>query len=416
MRKYFLVACGWLMAGIALGQTLPNSINPPAGAQTPIKEAMGPSVMSGSAAVKSPRPDFWIEGGYVMWWFKSATPDFPLITTGDPANDATAGSLGSSSTRIVHDGSSLYPGLVSGMRINAGVWIDNENTLGLEVGAFFTQQRRRTVSAGSDATGAPPLYVPIFLSDFASEGKFIISDPTVPFVGNAIFSSTTELWGAEANIYNNMISERDMTMDFLVGFRYLGLRESISLQAAAGNDPANDIQSSLNDRFATRNDFYGGQFGARMEWRRNRLSLGLLGKIALGYTHLASDVSGSTTLAGTGVAPVLGIAPGTYPGGIFTQPSNIGQQSENKFTIVPQVQVKMGWDITTSLKALVSYDFLYWNNVVRPGDQMDRNVNTAQSPLSPNFSPTGSSAPPTRMFNRSEFWAHGVTLGLEFRY
>ena len=48
---------------------------------------------------------------------------------------------------------------------------------------------------------------------------------------------------------------------------------------------------------------------------------------------------------------------------------------------------------------------------------MDHNINPTQSPL---FGNTGGllvgQAIPAPPFNRSDFWAHGVNFGLEFRF
>ena len=141
-----------------------------------------------------------------------------------------------------------------------------------------------------------------------------------------------------------------------------------------------------------------------------------MGKVALGTTHQVLDVTGSTTLSGTGVAPVLGVPAGVYPGAIFAQSSNLGQRVDDKFTIAPEIRVKLGCDITRHLRGTVGYDFLYWNNAVRPADQIDRNVNSAQTPLSPNFGNPINPVAPAALFNRTEFWAQGFTFGLEFHF
>jgi hypothetical protein len=64
------------------------------------------------------------------------------------------------------------------------------------------------------------------------------------------------------------------------------------------------------------------------------------------------------------------------------------------------------------------YEILYWNRVVRPGDQIDHNVNLSQNAV---LDPKGvgtlvGPAQPAPLFNRSDFWAQGINLGLEYRY
>ena len=66
-------------------------------------------------------------------------------------------------------------------------------------------------------------------------------------------------------------------------------------------------------------------------------------------------------------------------------------------------------------RLFAGYDFLYWNQVVRPGSQIDRNVNLTQSTLLGNGALTGS-ASPNPLFSRTDFWAQGMTFGFEFRF
>ena len=65
------------------------------------------------------------------------------------------------------------------------------------------------------------------------------------------------------------------------------------------------------------------------------------------------------------------------------------------------------------------YSALYWNQVVRPGNQMDRGINLSQN-QNPSFNTAGGGlvgpALPAPQFNRSDFWAQGGTFGVEFQY
>ncbi|MGG7379585.1 BBP7 family outer membrane beta-barrel protein, partial [Escherichia coli] len=60
-------------------------------------------------------------------------------------------------------------------------------------------------------------------------------------------------------------------------------------------------------------------------------------------------------------------------GGLLALPSNIGNFQRNRFGVVPQVGLKVGYNLTDNLRVYVGYDFLWWCNVVRPGDQIDTN-------------------------------------------
>ena len=61
---------------------------------------------------------------------------------------------------------------------------------------------------------------------------------------------------------------------------------------------------------------------------------------------------------------------------------------------------------------------MYWIRVLRPGNQIDHGVNLTQNAV---LDPNGvgmlvGPARPVPPFNRSDFWAQGLSLGLEFRY
>jgi hypothetical protein len=61
---------------------------------------------------------------------------------------------------------------------------------------------------------------------------------------------------------------------------------------------------------------------------------------------------------------------------------------------------------------------MYWNDVVRPGNQVDRSVNLTQNVvLDPNGVGTQvGPAQPAPLFDRSAFWAQGLTFGLEVQF
>jgi hypothetical protein len=97
---------------------------------------------------------------------------------------------------------------------------------------------------------------------------------------------------------------------------------------------------------------------------------------------------------------------------VFTQPSNIGRTTDDHFAVSPQLGVKLRWKLTPALSANVGYDFLYWSSVVRPGNQIDHNLNATQFPGAGVIG----ALLPAPQFNRSDFFAQGVSFGLTFRY
>ena len=57
---------------------------------------------------------------------------------------------------------------------------------------------------------------------------------------------------------------------------------------------------------------------------------------------------------------------------MFAQPTNIGHYSRNVFAVVPEVGLSVGFEVTAWLRLSLGYNFLYWSDVVRPGEQIDR--------------------------------------------
>ena len=57
--------------------------------------------------------------------------------------------------------------------------------------------------------------------------------------------------------------------------------------------------------------------------------------------------------------------------------------------MVPEVGINLGFQLTNNLKIYGGYSFLYWTNIVRPGDQIDTTVNPNLVPTSSTFGTAG---------------------------
>jgi Putative beta barrel porin-7 (BBP7) len=420
MRKGLL----WMMA-VGLAATAPLAAQSPSSLPDAKAETKSPA----AAALMAPVVDFscnpaccdtyrfWARGEYLLWWVKNAPLPVPLVTTGDANNGFgaginTAGAIGQPGTQILLGNESARLGSFSGMRLTLGGWLNNDHIFGIEGSGFLLERRSSRFVAGSDATGNPPLYFPAFNVVVGQERGNPISDPLRGFAGDVSVSSTLELWGAEFNGCIALWRRPGLEVTMLVGFRYMDLKENLSIHNTTTDLLFLNTQVS-NDTFDTRNQFYGGQLGVRGAWQRDRLSLDLTGKLALGSTHQIVNIQGdsSQTALPGGFAPT----PGSFPGGIFAQPTSSGRFTANQFTVLPALEAKVAYQLTYRLKAFAGYDFMYWNQVVRPGNQIDRNINPSQSTLFGGGALVGQ-ASPAPLFNRTDFWAHGVNVGLEFRY
>ncbi len=108
----------------------------------------------------------------------------------------------------------------------------------------------------------------------------------------------------------------------------------------------------------------------------------------------------------------------TFSGGYFALPTNIGSYSRTEFAVVPEVGLNIGWRINPQASIILGYSFMYASNVVRPGNQINRTINTTQSTAYTEDPAARLQGPaqPSFQFNDSNFWAQGINVGLSYRF
>jgi Putative beta barrel porin-7 (BBP7) len=370
-------------------------------------------------------PRLWARAEYLNWWTKGFNLPI-LVTTGPATGDENfRGTLGANGTTPIVGGSTTSTGPTSGGRFTAGWNFDPCGNCGIEASFFFLGSKIDTFLASS--AQFPVLARPFFNVNTGMQDRELTASPGLlpadffKLQSAITVQNFTDLWGIEVNYRRLFCSDCNYSVSGLLGFRYLDLHEGLSitenvlsLQAVPGFpifDPGNQIM--VADSFQTRNRFYGGQIGLDGEYSRGRWFVGGRVQVGLGVTHETIDIGGSqtvTTPAGQRT---------TFNGGLLALPSNSGSFSQNKFAVVPQVGVKLGYNLTDNVRVFAGYDFLYWSNVVRPGDQVDTNLNVSQIPNfgnNPAFVPPSNIVRPIVPFRTSSFYAHGVSAGIEVRY
>lgn len=374
----------------------------------------------------------WVRGEYLMWWTKKMwTP--PLVTTGS-LTDAVPGALGQPGTTVLFGGSVNTPNRDGG-RFTIGYWFDRDETWGIEGNYLFLSQRSASFEAGSNGMlgGTTLVARPFFLINPpagtpAGEAAQLVSNTFIPGLpgvpvtnGSVLVNATTNFWGAELNGLYCLSRGNILEVDLLAGFRYLQLNESLGISenitipmfvdpTTQAVSPFSGSQFFVSDSFKTRNQFYGEQVGARAKLTWGNFDFVATGKVAVGLTHQVVEIHGLTTTSN----PLMGIASTTQPGGLLAQQSNIGNYSRDKFAVVPEMGLTVGYQLTPHIKALAGYNFIYWSSVVRPGNQIDRTVNASLLPGSP--VPASGAPRPAFAFNGTDYFAHGVNFGLEFDY
>jgi len=359
------------------------------------------------------RSAWWGGGEYLLWWFKDAPVATPLVTAG-PAVPNLAPTLGQPGQRVVLGGSDVALDPRSGARFQLGRWLDTEQVFGLEAGFFFLANDRTTQTVSSSgAPGSEFLALPFFDPTGPGESSTAIARPGV-FSGTARLSNSSWLHGWEANGVGKVWESVGTKWEFLGGFRYLNLAESLAFDTSSPTlTPPVDVFETF-DRFHTFNQFYGGQLGLRGEVTRGMWFFQGSGKLGIGSMR---EHVGADGLLATNDFNGLG-ATQFFSGGYLTQRTNLTERTRNEFALVPEVNLNLGLQLTNALRARAGYSFLYVTNVVRPGDQIDRVINPSQSPAmtsNPGSNLVGA-ARPTSLFNTTDFWAQGLNVSLELAF
>jgi hypothetical protein len=349
-------------------------------------------------------PGFWIGFDGLLWWTKNQPLHVPLITTGPASQGANAGSLGAPGTTSLNG--PLQFDAEGGGRFFLGGWFDCAHTIGMDGSLFWLNQQ----SAGFSAV------------DRASNGSFVINEPVAgaPFItqvsapgvgtGSVLVSATSRLYGGDLDLLYNLYRGNGWTVNLRGGYRYLELYERLDILSnstvfatttfsdGAGNTLVSAPPGSaitVIDQFHTRNQFNGGQIGADFQYLAGRWIFSGSGRVSLGDTYEVVTINGATNVFPTNGSPV------PLSGGNFAT-LQMGRYSQNRFAVVPEAQLNIGYQFTPWIRGSIGYNFLYLSSVARPGNQIDNTYDGVVHPIVPMTS--------------SSYWAHGLNLSLQFDF
>jgi Putative beta barrel porin-7 (BBP7) len=415
------------------GVTWPQTAqpNPPIPAQAeldpvPLEGEMPAQVRApGIAFHRTPAEHVWFSTGYPATFIRPMRMNSALVTTGS-AGDIRPGALGQSGTAVLFGDKSVDFGLFSGFRAEVGVFLDCENRFSLEVGGLYLLANTQSFLAVGSPNGTPVIARPFFnISDgfdrqavFANTGP--VGSATGSYSGSIAIDVKSQLTGGEINARFHQYVQDRYHFDFLGGFRYQRLEESLRIQEQVTPIAGNAIPflgatfAAPNflmdqDNFRCLNQFFGPQVGARLSWEERWFNLDGFFKLAAGATLERTQIFGSTTL----------VTPNSTQqanGGILALPSNSGTFSRAVFGVLPEFGFDLGVNVTQNVRVKFGYSLLLWNHVVRPGGAYDVNLNPAQIPGSPFFGTATGPTGPLYRFNDEFFWSHSFNLGLEVHF
>ncbi len=358
-----------------------------------------------------PRCKFWISAEYLLWGLNDQ--NFPPLVTTSPTGTplALAGVLGAPGTTVLFDEDSADNFVRNGGRLTLGFWFTRQANWGME--ASFFVLGRRTEHFSASGNGDPILARPIINADTGLEESQLVSFPGL-VNGSIRIDHDSYLWGIEASFRRKLGCGPRGHVDGIIGFRHLQFEESINIsEDLSALDPLGGAPTGIlvHDYFEGRNRFNGIQLGLEAERRflRRWFASGLV-KVAFGNMHQTVIINGNTTFTPPGGPSV------TQPGGILALGTNSGRFDEDRFTVIPEIGVKVGFHLTANLRLYAGYNLLIVPDVVRPADQIDRTINRSQIPNILGPQPLVGAARPSVPFQTTTLFAQGFNFGLEWRY
>jgi hypothetical protein len=390
----------------ATGPGLPPPPPPPYGPMAYPPPPYGPLPYPPPYLQRDPgNPAFWVGIEGLLWWSKGQPLSVPVVTTGPATQGGIAGNLGVPGTTSLNG--RLNYGTAGGIRMFGGGWLDADQKVGVNGGFFVLGQQ--SASFG--------------VFDRAGNGNFVINEPlsgSPPFTtqvsapgvqtGNVLVGSSSRLGGADLNAQYNLYRGDGWTVNLMGGYRYLQLDESLTIAADSTlfattqytDDFGNVLATappgsviSVIDSFRTHNQFNGGQIGGEVQYLWGRWAFGGTAKLALGNMHEVVTIDGSTFVNPAGGTAV------PFSGGNYAT-LQMGRYSMDRFAVVPEGRLSVGYAITPAVTAQLGYNFLYVSSVARPGNQIDNSYDGATRPAVP--------------FVNSSYWSQGLSAGLLFKF
>ena len=365
---------------------------------------------------------YFVSGEYLLWWMPGYTT--PILATTN-ANPALNGFLGEPGTMSLFGPGNFIGSTRSGFRIRGGAWLNECRSCGIDGSFFFLGSRSDSVTLSPDVF--PLITRPVFVPNvnpatgavIGENGEFVALPGALR--GTLSIQGDSQLLGADVNLRKALCGPCDTRAEVFAGYRYLNLRERLTITEnitviGPGDgrvvipDPIG-TRVTVRDQFQTRNEFNGGQIGGMYERRWGSWDVNARGSVALGSTHQVLDISGIQVRQRPGMAPMM------FSGGLLAAGPNLGHFTRDRFSVVPELTLNVGYHVTSNLRVFAGYNFLLWTNVIRPGDQIDRVVdltfvpNTPPPPL-----PPSGMARPRPLFAERDLVVQGIQFGVEWRW
>lgn len=349
----------------------------------------------------------WGSVEYLLWW--NSDRSVPVLATTSVAGTpfAEAGVLGQPSTSILFGGGEYDDDPTSGVRGTLGLWIDRNQTLGVFGRAY--QLGAEDYNFVAESSGSPILARPFFNVDTGLQDALVVAYPGLSR-GRINVDTENTMQGFDLLLRKMLYYGECNRIDFIGGYQSTQIDDSVRVShMLISEDPQGRVpvgtRIDTSDLFEAENEFHGGVIGLMAQGFDGRFTWNLMTKVAFGNTKESLSIRGTstTTIPGAGSA--------TSNQGLLALNTNQGIYEQDEFTVVPELDLSVMYQLTSQLQMSVGYSALFWTNAVMAGEAIDLNINPTQidgqllGPAQPNYT-----------LADTEFWAQGLTFGLHGRF
>ena len=149
-------------------------------------------------------------------------------------------------------------------------------------------------------------------------------------------------------------------IDMTIGYRFWELDERLQVREQLQLLGSNENGTfDIFDNFDTRNQFNGAEIGFIWQGRRGWWSLDALMRVGIGNVHQTVTISGSTNIVESGVSS-------DFDSGFLAQRTNIGTYDRDRFVMVPELGLTLGYQLTKRLRGTIGYSVIYWGKCCPP--------------------------------------------------
>lgn len=344
---------------------------------------------------------FWFDLDFLLWWRDQRV--FPTLVTTQP-NDG-----------IVPGATVLFGGAVDepvrpGGRLEFGLWLDPCQRTA--VGARYLAVANATISP--EYTSSDLAFIARPFVDVSTNPVTATSFPVAnaaaqpPTTGRLGLRTDSEIQAGDAFFFWTLRQSPCARFGFLAGYQFAQIDEDLLIESFTQSGVTGGQQSiAVSDLFDAQNEFHGGLFGLRGDYRCGQFGIELLGRFGFGNMRQSILISGSTT--STDASGVIS----TRASGLLAQlATNSGLYEQDKFSFMNEAGVKLAFYPVEQLKLSVGYSMMYWSSVVRPGLEIDTSIDGR---LLTAFPPSNATQP-SFTFDPTDYLVQGLTFSAELRF